>query len=247
MPQPRHTIVFRQSVFELRLLLRNGEQILLTLLIPVVLLVGLGRTTVVSVGDIDAARIDVVVPGILALAVMSTAFTSLAISTGFDRRAGVLKFLGATPLLRSGLLWSRAGATLAMVAIQLLVLLPLAFAMGWSPAGSLLSALVVIAAGVASFATLGIALAGLLRAEATLAAANAIYLLLLLAGGVVIPLSELPGSMAAIAALLPSGALGEGLRQVLLHGEALPWPQLAVLLAWTAAAGLVASRTFRWE
>ncbi len=119
--------------------------------------------------------------------------------------------------------------------------------MGWSPAGSLLSALVVIAAGVASFATLGIALAGLLRAEATLAAANAIYLLLLLAGGVVIPLSELPGPMAAIAALLPSGALGEGLRQVLLHGEALPWPQLAVLLAWTAAAGLVASRTFRWE
>ncbi len=244
---PRSTIIARQAVFDLRLLLRNGEQILLTILIPVVLLVGLGRTSLVSVGDVSAPRIDVVVPGIIALAVMSTAFTALAITTGFDRRSGVLKFLGATPLLRSGLVWSRVGAVLAMVGVQLAVLLPLAFGLGWDPAGAPLAALALVVAGVAAFGTLGIALAGVMRAEATLAAANGIYLLLLLAGGVVIPLSVLPDPVAAVAALLPSGALGEGLRMVLLDGGGMPWPQLAVLLAWAAGGGLVASRTFRWD
>lgn len=244
---PRGSLIARQALFDLRLLLRNGEQFLLTILIPVVLLVGLGRTSLVSVGDVDAPRIDVVVPGILALAVMSTAFTALAISTGFDRRSGVLKFLGATPLQRSGLVWSRVGSVLGMVVLQLIVLVPIAYALGWNPAGSLLAALVVIVAGVVAFGTLAVALAGLLRAEATLAAANGIYLLLLLAGGVVIPLSVLPAPLAAVAALLPSGALGEGLRIVLLDGAGMPWPQLGVLFVWAAFGAVAASRTFRWE
>jgi ABC-2 type transport system permease protein len=245
--QPRRAIIARQAAFDLRLLLRNGEQILLTILIPVVLLIGLGRTSVVSVGDYDAPRIDIVVPGIIALAVMSTAFTSLAISTGFDRRAGVLKFLGATPLLRSGLVWSRILAVLGMVAIQLAVLLPLALLLGWNPAGPMLSALVLVVAGVAAFGSLGVALAGVMRAEATLAAANGIYLLLLLAGGVVIPLSVMPAPLALVASLLPSGALGEGLRLVLVEGSAMPWPQLVVLLVWALVGSVAASRTFRWE
>lgn len=244
--RPRPRIIARQAVFDLRLLLRNGEQILLTILIPVVLLIGLGRTSLVTVGDIDAPRIDVVVPGIIALAVMSTAFTALAISTGFDRRSGVLKFLGATPLLRSGLVWSRVAAVLAMVVVQLAVLIPIAYALGWDPAGSLGAALLLVAAGVAAFGTLAIALAGVMRAEATLAAANGIYLLLLLAGGVVIPLSVLPGPLAAAAALLPSGALGEGLRAVMLDGT-FPLGPLLVLLVWAAIGGAAASRTFRWE
>lgn len=242
----RPAIVARQALFDLRLLLRNGEQILLTILIPVVLLIGMGRTSLVSIGDTTAARIDVVVPGILALAIMSTAFTSLAISTGFDRRSGVLKFLGATPLMRSGLVWSRVLAVLAMVAVQLLVLLPLAFLLGWDPAGSLLAAVALAVLGCAAFATLGVALAGVLRAEATLAAANGIYLLLLLGGGVVIPLSVLPDPVAAVAAVLPSGALGEGLRLILLDGG-MPTASFVVLAAWTAVGAAIASRTFRWE
>jgi len=227
--------------------LRNGEQILLTLLLPVVLLVGLGRTSVVSVGETDAPRIDVVVPGIIALAVMSTAFTSLAISTGFDRRSGVLKFLGATPLMRSGLLWSRVAAVLAMVGLQMLVIVPLALLLGWSPNGPLIAAAALVVLGVAAFGALGVALAGVLRAEATLAAANGIYLLLLLGGGVVVPLDVMPAPLAAAAALLPSGALGEGLRLVLLDGTAMPWSQAAVLTAWAALGAVLASRTFRWE
>ncbi len=246
-PAPsRAAVVARQALFDLRLLLRNGEQLLLTILIPVVLLIGLGRTSLVSVGDTTAARIDVVVPGILALAIMSTAFTSLAIATGFDRRSGVLKFLGATPLMRSGLVWSRVLAVFAMVAVQLLVLLPLAFALGWQPAGSVPLALALAVLGCVAFATLGVALAGVLRAEATLAAANGIYLLLLLGGGVVIPLSVLPDPVAAVAALLPSGALGEGLRLVLIDGS-VPAESFVVLSAWAAIGGTIASRTFRWE
>jgi ABC-2 type transport system permease protein len=246
-PAPsRPAIVARQALFDLRLLLRNGEQILLTILIPVVLLIGLGRTSLVSIGDTTAARIDVVVPGILALAIMSTSFTSLAISTGFDRRSGVLKFLGATPLMRSGLVWSRVLAVLAMVLVQLLVLLPLAFLLGWDPAGSLVVAVGLAVLGCAAFATLGVALAGVLRAEATLAAANGIYLLLLLGGGVVIPLSVLPDPIAAVAAVLPSGALGEGLRLILLDGS-IPTASFVVLAAWTAVGAAIASRTFRWE
>lgn len=243
----RGAIVARQARFDLRLLLRNGEQFLLTILIPVLLLIGLGRTSLVSIGDTEAARIDVVVPGILALAVMSTAFASLAITTGFDRRSGVLKFLGATPLQRSGLVWSRVGAVMAMVVVQMAVLLPLAFALGWDPAGSLMAALLLVVLGVAAFGTLAVALAGVLRAEATLAAANGIYLLLLLGGGVVIPLSVLPDPLATVAAALPSGALGEGLRSVLLDGAGIPLASVAVLLLWTALGALVAARTFRWE
>lgn len=246
-PRPRAAVVASQAVFDLKLLLRNGEQILLTILIPVVLLIGLGRTSLVTLGDISAPRIDVVVPGIIALAVMSTSFTALAIATGFDRRSGVLKFLGATPLQRSGLLWSRVLSVLAMVVVQLAVLLPIAWLLGWDPAGSILPAAALVVAGSASFGALAVALAGLLRAEATLAAANGIYLLLLLGGGVVIPLDVLPAPLAAIAAALPSGALGEGLRLVLLDGAGMPWPQLAVLLGWGLLGAFVASRTFRWE
>lgn len=245
--RPRASIIARQAGFDLRLLLRNGEQILLTILIPVVLLIGLGRTSLVSVGDTTAPRIDVVVPGIIALAVMSTSFASLAITTGFDRRSGVLKFLGATPLQRSGLVWSRVLAVLGMVVVQLLVLVPLGLALGWRPAGSPLAAAALVLAGTAAFGTSAVALAGVLRAEATLAAANGIYLLLLLAGGVVIPLSVFPAPLSVLAGLLPSGALGEGLRAVLVQGAAMPWPQLGVLIVWTLVGGFVASRTFRWE
>lgn len=245
--RPAAAIVARQAAFDLKLLLRNGEQILLTILIPVVLLIGLGRTSLVTVGDSSAPRIDVVTPGIIALAVMSTSFTALAISTGFDRRSGVLKFLGATALQRSGLVLSRILAVLAMVVVQLIVLVPIALLLGWNPAGSVLVAVPVVLAGAAAFGALAVALAGVLRAEATLAAANGIYLLLLLGGGIVIPLDVLPAPLAAVAAILPSGALGEGLRMVLLDGTGLPWPQLAILLLWALGGALIASRTFRWE
>lgn len=241
------TLVSRQALFDLKLLLRNGEQFILTIAIPIFLLVGLSRTSLVTLGDSGARRIDVVVPGIITLAILSTAFTALAISTGFDRRSGVLKFLGATPLQRSGLVGSKALTTVMVVALQLLILLPLAFVLGWTPSGSPLAALLLIILGIVAFASWAVALAGLLRAEATLAAANAIFVVLLMGGGVVIPLSVFPAPIATIAALLPSGALGEGLRQVLTEGQSLPWAAVAVLTVWALGGLALASRTFKWE
>jgi len=242
-------MIIGHALMEFRLNMRNGEQLILTAIIPVILLIGLTKSTVVSVtaSTPDVPRIDVVTPGILALAVMSTAFTGQAIATGFERRYGVIKLLGSTPLPRWGLVAAKTLAVLVIEAGQVVVLSLVAFALGWSPSGSLLNAVVLIVAGTAAFCALALVVAGTLRAEATLAVANGLYLVLLLAGGVVIPLAKLPSGLARIAELLPSGALGQGLRDVLTAGESMPWKSLAVLVVWAVGGALVAHRTFRWE
>lgn len=242
---PLARMVRAQAGLELRLLLRNGEQLLLTLVIPVGLLVGLATTGVVDVGG--GERVDVVLPGVVALAVMSTAFTSLAIATGFERRYGVLKRLGATPLPRAGLL---AGKTLAVVAVELVQVLLLgavAAALGWrlDAVGGLLPALLLVVVATAAFAALALLMAGTLRAEATLAAANLVYLLLLAGGGVVVPLGRYPEAAQPVLGLLPLAALSEGLRTALSSGT--PWGPLAVLTAWAVLGVAAASRWFRWE
>lgn len=240
-------MVLAQTRSEVASTLRNGEQLLLTLVIPVVLLAGLSRARIVSLGNGPA--IDLVAPGILALAIMSTAFTSQAIATGFERRYGVLKLLGATPLSRVGLVAAKSLAVLAVEVVQLVLLVGVGYALGWSPHGSWPAAALLLLLGTLCFSALGLLLAGVLRAEATLAAANAVYLLLLIGGGVVVPLDKLPGGMAAVVRLLPSGALGEGLRDVLHGGAGLGdvlGPAL-VLLVWGVAATALAARTFRWE
>lgn len=242
---PVAAMVAAQARFELKLMLGNGEQILLTLIIPVALLLGLTAVNWIDLGS--GPRIDVVTPGILALAVMSTAFTAQAISTGFDRRYGVLKLLGATPLPRTGLVAAKTVAIIALEVVQVAVISGIAFILGWSPHGDLAAAAVLLLAGTAAFSALAIALAGVLRAEATLAVANGIYLLLLLVGGTVIPQDRMPSWLATVSDLLPSGALGGGLRDVLLDGSGMPWAALGVLITWTAAAVLIAARTFKWE
>lgn len=243
-------MVWGHALMELRLNLRNGEQLLLTAIIPVILLIGLTKSSVVAITDvvdIGRARIDVVTPGVLALAVMSTAFTGQAIATGFERRYGVIKLLGSTPLPRWGLVAAKTLAVVVVECVQVVVLSAVAFGLGWSPSGSLVNAVVLLIAGTAAFSALALLIAGVFRAEATLALANGIYLVLLLAGGVVVPLEKLPSGMAVIARALPSGALGQGLRDVLTHGQSMPWGALAVLVAWAVGAGFVAHRTFRWE
>ncbi|MFZ1652398.1 MAG: ABC transporter permease [Candidatus Nanopelagicales bacterium] len=241
----RPSMIWAQSQFELRLMLRNGEQILLTLIIPLFLLVGLTSVGWVELGS--GARIDIVTPGIFALAIMSTAFTAQAISVGFDRRYGVLKLLGSTPLSRTGLVASKTLAVLAVEVIQIALISSVAFVLGWDPQGNPAAAVLLMIFGTAAFSALGLALAGLLRAEATLAVANGIYLILLLAGGTIIPQEKLPGWLASATELLPSGALGNGLRDVLLNGSTMPVGPLLVLAAWFLFGLIVAARTFRWE
>jgi ABC-2 type transport system permease protein len=232
-----------QSATELRLALRNGEQVLLTLLIPIVLLVGLSTLDVVPLPE---PRIAAVLPGVLALAVMSSAFTGQAIALGFDRRYGVIRRLAATALPRWLLVAGRLVAVLGVVALQVVVLCGLAMALGWRPDASGLGwALLLLVLGCAAFGSLGILLGGSVRAEITLAVANLVWFVLLLAGGIVVPLRLLPGPLAAIGAALPSGALAEGLRAALSAGHAPSAAQVIVLLAWTAGAALLAVRTVK--
>ena len=207
-----------QAATELRLALRNGEQVLLTLVIPVVLLVGL---TLLDVVPLPEPRVAAVTPSVLALAVMSTAFTSQAIALGFDRRYGVIRRLAATALPRWLLVAGRLAAVLATVAAadggarrarRGARLAAAGRGPGW--------AVLLVLLGCAAFGALGLLLGGTLRAEVVLAVANAVWFVLLLAGGIVVPLDRLPGPVAAVAALLPSGALAEGLRTALTTGSA---------------------------
>jgi ABC-2 type transport system permease protein len=241
-PLPR--MLLAQAGLEVRMMLRNGEQLLLTIVIPVLVLTVFGSVEVMDLGG-RVERIGFLVPGVLALAVLSTAFTGLAIGTGFERRYGALKRLGASPLPRGALLAAKGLSVLTVEAMQLLLLCTVALVMGWDPAGSPLAAAVLIVAGTAAFAALGLLMAGTLRAEATLAAANLVYLLLLVSGAV--PLDRFPEATHPVLEALPAGALAEGLREVLRDGEGLPVANLLALLAWAVGAGVLAARTFRWE
>lgn len=245
---PLPTQVVAQARMETKLLLRNGEQLLLAIVIPIIVLVG-GVLAADHIGmHFPAGVVDTLTPGVLALAVMSTSFTSLAIATGFERRYGVLKRLGASPLPRSGLLMGKVGALLVVETLQVLVIGAVAALLGWSPSpgfAGIVGAVLAVLLGTAAFASLGLFLAGALRAEATLAAANLVYLLLLAGGAVVIP-STSYGAVAPVLALLPSGALGNALRAGFMDGTVSVVP-LLVLAAWAAAGTALTSRTFKWE
>lgn len=242
---PIGRLLAAQTWLELKLLLRNGEQLVLALVIPVLVLVTVTLVDAVDVGP--GRRVDVITPGVLALAVMSTAFTGQAIATGFDRRYGVLKRLGATPLPRWGLITAKTGCVLAVELGQVVVLALVAAMLGWHPHAGLAAAVVLLVVGTAAFSGLGLLMAGTLRAEATLAGANLVWLLLFAGGGIIVPLAELPDGLASGLALLPSAALTEGLRDVLQHGAGLPVAHLGVLLVWAALGIGLAARTFRWE
>jgi ABC-2 type transport system permease protein len=247
-PAPLRTMIGAQAGLELRTLLRNGEQLTLTLIIPVLLLIAFGRADLVSVGR--GSRIDFIVPGILALAVLSTAFTGQAIGTGFERRYGVLKRLGASPLSRSGLIGAKTVTVLVVELVQVAIVMAVGALLGWRPVASPDAALWVVLlllAGTAAFSGLALLMAGTLRAEATLAAANLLYLILLGLGAVLFPLSKFPAGMRPALRLLPSGALAHGLRSVLDYGGGLPGQDLLVLCVWAAVAIAIAARTFRWE
>ena len=246
---PAGQVVRSQAALEWRLMMANGEQILLTLIIPLVLLVGLSLTDFVSLGAVGRqARVELLVPSIMALAVMSSAFTALAISTGFDRRGEAIKFLGTTPLSRTGLLTAKALAVLGVQAVQLVIIVAVGAALGWRPGAGVWWAIPLVALGTFAFAAWGLVLAGTLRAEATLALANAVYLILLLAGGVVIPPDRFPDPIAAVISLLPSAALADGLRAALapLTDVGVVGVSLLILTVWGIIGAVVVQRTFRW-
>ncbi|MFI8339639.1 ABC transporter permease [Streptomyces sp. NPDC085639] len=246
---PVSRMILAQTALETRMLLRNGEQLLLTVIIPALLLTLFSTVDIVSVpvGEGGGKSVDFLAPGILALAVMSTAFTGQAIATGFDRRYGVLKRLGASPLPRWALMAAKTLSVLVTEVLQIALLTVIALALGWSPQGDPLSVAVLILLGTAAFSGLGLLMAGTLKAEVTLAAANLVFLLLLVGGGVIVPLDKFPDAVRSVLGLLPISALSDGLREVLQHGAALPWGDAAVLAGWAVLGLGAAARLFRWE
>jgi ABC-2 type transport system permease protein len=236
-----------QTLAELRLTLRRGDAVLLTIAIPVGLLIFFSIVDVLPKPAGVAHAVDFLSPGILALAVMSTAMVSLAIATGFERQHGVLKRLGTTPLGRPRLIGAKMASVAAIEILQVALIVVTALILGWSPGGPIAAAVPAVLLATIAFSGLGLLLAGLLRAEVTLAAANGLYLVLLLLGGMIFPLSKLPGGLRSVAEGLPAGALSDALHGTLTAGASVPARAWIVLVAWAVAAPLLAARTFRWE
>ena len=232
--------------WELRVAARRGENLLVTLVIPAVVLVFFGLVGVLAIPE---PAVDFLLPGALALGVIATSFVNLGIATAYERHYGVLKRLGAAPVTRGQVIVAKILAVGAIEVVQAALLITIAMlVLGWRPPGAVSPplALGAIGLGTAAFAGLGLAMAGRLRAEATLALANGLFVAFLLLGGIVLPLDRLPGPIAAVASVLPAAALAELFRVALgTGGDALR--PLAVLLAWAVAAGGLAARTFRWE
>ncbi len=236
--------LFAQARAETILQLRRGENLIVTLAIPLGILVFFAKVDAVSTDY--AHPVDFLVPGVLSLAVMAAAMVSLGIATGFERRYGVLKRLGSTPLSRGGLLVAKTATVLALEILQIVLVVAVGVAIGWHVPAGIVPAIGLLLLGTIAFAGIGMLMAGTLRAEANLAAANGLFLVLLFLGGMAYPLAKLPTAMQDFAKALPAAALSETVRAVL-ASQAFPAGEFAVLIAWAVGAPLLAARYFRWE
>jgi ABC-2 type transport system permease protein len=243
-PAPRARRVLAHAALEARILLTNGEQLMVAILMPALVLLAL---RFVPVGRVEGlASIDTAVAATAATALISTSFTSQAIQTGFDRRGGVLRWIATTPLGRDGYLAGKILATLCVHVLQVVVLGVIALILGWRPhPAGLLEAVPIWIVGTVAFGALGLLVAGTLRTEAVLAVSNVLFVLFVAVGGVAIPSAAYPRMLGGLVDLLPSGALGELLRAVLAGGH-FPVGSLVVLVVWAIAASLAVARWFRW-
>ena len=232
-----------QARTELKLTLRRGESLLVTIVIPVGILVFF------SIADVlphDGRAVDFLTPGVLALAVVSSAMTSLSIATGFERQSGVLRRLGITPLGRGGLLAAKLASLAFVVVLQAAAVIGVAAALGWDANVSVPAAVLVLALGTIVFASIGFITAGRLRAETNLGIANLLFLVFLLAGGIVVPVARLPEAMRSFARVLPTDPFVTGLRDALAHGT-FDTGRVVALAVWAAVTALLARAAFRWE
>lgn len=255
MPRSTRALAWRsfvaQSRVELILTVRRTENLLVTVLIPLLLLVFFSSVQLLPPPSDGGRQVDQVVPGILALAIVSTGLVSLGIATAFERSYGVLKRLGGSPLPRWALLAAKTLAVVVTEALQVVLVVGAGLLLGWSPQGglaaALISALPWLVLGSLAFCALGLLFAGTLRAEAVLGVANGLYLVFLLLGGVIIPLDHLPQAIAVPASLLPPAQLAGLLRGTLEQGQHVDPLQALGLAAWTLALGALTLRTFRTE
>lgn len=241
--------VIEQGRYETMAMLRNGEQLMLNIIFPVMALIALRFTGLIDeyANSVGVSRMDAAVPGVLALCVISTALSGQGIATGFDRRYGVLRFLATTPLGRNGLIMGKCIAVLVVVAIQFTLVAVLGYGLGWRPDAIAVSrSIITMLMGAGAFTALGLLIAGTVRAEATLAIVNIAWVILAGAGGVVFPLKSFPDWYAGIVAWSPSAALGDALRGNFIQHQWLADPHW-VLIVWTVVIGFIASRKFKWS
>ena len=244
-------LVLAQIRMELTTLVRNYEQLLLIMVIPIGVLVFFGNVAVLP----DSITLTRLVASVLALSLISTAMVSTGIATGFERSYHVLKRLGVTPLGRGRLIWAKAGSVSVVELVQVTVLVAIAVGLGWSIVDlSWWRLALALLLGTAAFAGIGLCLAGRLRAEANLAAQNGLYLVLLALGGVIIPVDDLPDGLGAVARYLPSGALAEVVHASLGGAPSGVWLFIdaplgawLVLAIWALIAPLAAARLFRFD
>lgn len=236
-----------QTRSELVLSLRNGEQLLVNIAIPLLLLVFFSLVTVLPIPAGVVDRVDFLAPGIIALAVMSNAMVALAIGTGFERHYKVLKRLGSTPLGRGRWVLAKIGMVKILLIVQIALIVLASFALGWNPGGTPWLAVPAVILGALAFGGIGLLMAGTLRGTVTLALANGLYLVLLLLGGMIIPFSEMPGALGAVGRALPSGALSQILQSCLRDGAPTAGWAWLVLGLWALIAPALAVRLFRWE
>ncbi len=236
-----------QTRSELVLSLRNGEQLLVNIAIPLLLLVFFSLVTVLPIPAGVVDRVDFLAPGIIALAVMSNAMVALAIGTGFERHYKVLKRLGSTPLGRGRWVLAKIGMVKILLIVQIALIVLASFALGWNPGGTPWLAVPAVILGAFAFGGIGLLMAGTLRGTVTLALANGLYLVLLLLGGMIIPFSEMPGALGAVGRALPSGALSQILQSCLRDGAPTAGWAWLVLGLWALIAPALAVRLFRWE
>ncbi|WP_220433263.1 ABC transporter permease [Kocuria coralli] len=249
-PSPMARRVMSQARYETLTMLRNGEQLLLLVILPLIALIALTRMDLLdAVLPAGSSRVDYAVPGVLALSVISNAFSGQGIQTGFDRRYGVLRQLSTTPLGRSGLIAGKLCAILIVLLVQTLLICGVALAMGWRvPWSGVPLAAVLLVLGAVAFTGLGLLVAGTLRAEATLAVVNLLWVLLAVAGGTLAPAGALPEWIAPLVGLLPSAALSDGLRAVLVPASGLsPLGPVVLLTVWAVGAWAATARWFRWS
>ncbi|MFC8304722.1 ABC transporter permease [Specibacter sp. NPDC057265] len=237
--------ILNQGRYETATMLRNGEQLVLMVVMPLLGLFALVATPLLD--GMGHSRIALATPGILALCALSTSFTGQGIATGFDRRYGVLRYLSTTPLGRGGLIAGKGLAVLSALGLQLALISVVALFLGWRPpvAGVLL-AIPLLILGAAAFTAIGLLIAGTVRPEATLAITNLGWILFAAVGGIVLPAGKFSDTLAGVVQWLPSGALGNVMRAALLEST-LDVAGLIVLLAWTAVATVAAVKWFKWN
>jgi ABC-2 type transport system permease protein len=231
---------------DLKLTTRRGENLLVMIVIPAAVLVFFATFSLVPT---PGRRIDFLLGGAIALAIVATGLVNLGIATAYERNYGVLKRLGGSPLPRVGLLAAKLLSVLVVELAQVGLLFVIALvALGWRmpPSFSAPTLALAIALGTVAFAGLGLALAGALRAETVLALANLLFLAFLAVSGIVVPVEQLPGWLADLSRFLPATALAAIVR-IALGGGGDATASSLILAAWAAAAGALAATTFRWD